>query len=676
MLRSLYAGVSGLRNHQVQLDVIGNNIANVNTTAYKAARVNFQENLSQALTIGSQPSTATGGVNPQYVGIGMSIGSIDKLFTQGDFQSTGSSLDLAIDGDAFFLLSDGEQEYFTRAGNFTIDSSGYLVYGNTGLRVQGRTADATGDLTNSTDISSIALPFGQKAPAQATSQVQLTGNLNSDTSKVSKVLAADYSKNAAVTSMNSWSDVLAADPNGILIDDTNNQIEISIDDDADESLTATLTLTNGTYGTLKELVAEINKQIDSTRQLTSEIVAESITENNMDYLRIRTTDTGGADTFITIGGTFSDTGSTLGITGTEYGTTSSTSLNDVPFFDGVLVDGDEININGADKEGYGKSGVFVYQADADGMGNPSTVGDLLAAIDSVFPGAEVTIDSAGNVTVSDSEAGVSERTCAISMTDQNFNSVSTPTFNTQIEGQDAGVHTTSILIYDSKGTPHTLEIEFTNISTLTDPDLWKWECTIDDGTIEPTAGNRGYCKFNPDGSLSAIEIEDGNPLTFEPGDGSATMEVVLDPGEAGYFNGLTQFNSTTSAVPSMQDGYGMGELYDFSFDETGTITGHFTNGVSQTIAQVAVATVNNPQGFDQVGENVFQVGANSGMPVRGWAGSTIQAEIAPENLEMSNVDLAEEFANMIISQRGFQANSRIITTSDTLLNEIVQLKTR
>ena len=676
MLRSLFAGVSGLRNHQVQLDVIGNNIANVNTKGFKAARINFEENLSQALSVGSRPNSTRGGINPQYVGIGMSIGSIDKVFTQGDFENTGSRLDLAIEGDAFFLLSDGDQEYFTRAGNFTIDSSGYLVYGNTGLRVQGRVADATGNITNETDIQSIALPFGQKAPAQATTEVQLTGNLDSNTNKVSKVLAADYSKNAVMTSINSWADALAVDPSGIVIDDTNNQLELTIDDDADESISATLTLTNGTYGTLKELVAEINNQIDATRELTSEVVAESITVNGNDYLRIRTTDTGGQDTFITVGGTFSGAGSNLDISGTGYGTTADTFLTDVPFFEGHLVDGDEIKINGADKEGYGKSGTFVFQADADGNGNPSTVGDLLAAIDSVFPGAEVTIDASGNVTVTDSEAGVSERTCAISMTDQNYNSISTPTFNTQIDGRDAGVHTTSILIYDSKGKSHTLQLQFTNISTLTDPDLWRWECTIDNGTIEPTAGNRGYMKFNPDGSLSAIEIEDGNPLTFEPGEGSATMEVVLDPGQAGFFNGLTQFNSTTSAVPSMQDGYGMGELYDFSFDETGTITGHFTNGVSQILGQVAVATVNNPQGFEQVGENVFKVGANSGMPVRGWAGSTIQADIAPEHLEMSNVDLAEEFANMIISQRGFQANSRVITTSDTLLNEIVQLKSR
>ena len=107
MLRSLFAGVSGLRNHQVQLDVIGNNIANVNTKGFKAARINFQENLSQAISVGARPNSNRGGVNPLYVGIGMSIGSIDKIFSQGDFERTGSRLDLAIQGDAYFLLTDG-----------------------------------------------------------------------------------------------------------------------------------------------------------------------------------------------------------------------------------------------------------------------------------------------------------------------------------------------------------------------------------------------------------------------------------------------------------------------------------------------------------------------------------------------------------------------------------------
>ncbi len=674
MLRSLFAGVSGLRNHQVQLDVIGNNIANVNTKGFKAARINFQENLSQAISVGARPNSQRGGVNPLYVGIGMSIGSIDKIFTQGDFEKTGSRLDLAIQGDAFFMLSDGNQEYFTRAGNFTIDSGGYLVYGNTGLRVQGRIADATGNIVNETDIGNIALPFGQKAPAKATTEVQLTGNLDSNTNMVAKVLAASYSKTANVMSAGSWADVLAANAAGLVIDDTNNQIEITIDDDADSTINSTLTLTNGTYGTLKELLAEVNNQIYATREITGEVIAESVTTGGNDYLRIRTVDSGGADTSIVIAGSFTGASTPLNISGTGTGTTLSTSLTDIPFFEGHLTDGDVLKISGSDKDGYGKTGNFTFLADADGSGNPSTIGDLLNDIDGIFPGAEVSVDEEGNITVTDTLAGASDRTCAISLTDINNNSITTPAFNTRVEGQDAGEHTTSIQIYDSKGKPHTLQIHLTNISSPTDSDLWLWECTIDNGTIEPSGGNRGFLKFNPNGSLSSIETADGMPLTFDPGEGSTTMSINLDPGETGYFNGLTQFNSTTSAVPSMQDGYGMGELYDFSFDETGTITGHFTNGISQTIAQIAVATVNNPRGLEQIGENVFQIGANSGMPIRGWAGTTIQAEIAPEHLEMSNVDLAEEFAKMIISQRGFQANSRVITTSDTLLNEIVGLK--
>ena len=148
----------------------------------------------------------------------------------------------------------------------------------------------------------------------------------------------------------------------------------------------------------------------------------------------------------------------------------------------------------------------------------------------------------------------------------------------------------------------------------------------------------------------------------------------IGAGAANSLTGLTQLKNPTTAVAAEQDGYGLGDLYDISFDQTGKITGHFTNGINQVLAQVALATFQNQAGLEDMGENIFATGNNSGMAVKGWAGSTVSADIAPGNLEMSNVDLAQEFTNMIVAQRGFQANARVITTSDTLLNEIVQLK--
>ncbi|HEY8391169.1 MAG TPA: flagellar hook-basal body complex protein, partial [Capillibacterium sp.] len=140
MMRSMFAGVSGLRNHQTRMDVIGNNIANVNTVGYKTSRVTFADTLYQTLKGATAPQNNRGGINPQQVGLGVSLASIDVLHTPGNLQTTGVNTDLAIQGNGFFILSDGNQEYYTRAGNFSMDTSGRLVYSN-GLQLQGWLAD-------------------------------------------------------------------------------------------------------------------------------------------------------------------------------------------------------------------------------------------------------------------------------------------------------------------------------------------------------------------------------------------------------------------------------------------------------------------------------------------------------------------------------------------------------
>lgn len=135
MLRSLYAAVSGLRNHQTRMDVIGNNIANVNTTGFKASRVIFSDIYSQTLQPAAAGTATTGGVNPQQVGLGVAVASIDVLMTRAGSQYTGATLDMAIEGDGFFVVNDGTQEFYTRAGNFTLDSNDCITLN--GLLVQG-----------------------------------------------------------------------------------------------------------------------------------------------------------------------------------------------------------------------------------------------------------------------------------------------------------------------------------------------------------------------------------------------------------------------------------------------------------------------------------------------------------------------------------------------------------
>src|SRR5919107_2053716 len=175
MLRSMFAGVAGMRNHQVRMDVIGNNIANVNTVSFKAGRVTFKEGFSQLLQGASRPPGDHGGTNPIQIGLGMQVGSIDQLFTQGNIETTGVATDLAIQGDSLFVVRKGNQSFYTRSGNFQIDAAGQLVSPTNGFVVQGKMYE-NGILQDG--IQDIRLPFGQKVSAKPTTEATLAGNLN------------------------------------------------------------------------------------------------------------------------------------------------------------------------------------------------------------------------------------------------------------------------------------------------------------------------------------------------------------------------------------------------------------------------------------------------------------------------------------------------------------------
>ena len=187
MMRSLYSGVSGMQNHQTRLDVIGNNVANVNTTGFKRGRVNFQDMISQQLSGAARPTTEVGGVNPKEVGLGVMTASIDTIFTQGNLQSTGVSTDVAIQGNGFFILKNGEESFYTRAGAFGLDSEGTLVNPANGMRVQGWMAEElNGEMVLNTAGSTedIIIPVGTKDPAKATQNVDFACNLNKNTPEI------------------------------------------------------------------------------------------------------------------------------------------------------------------------------------------------------------------------------------------------------------------------------------------------------------------------------------------------------------------------------------------------------------------------------------------------------------------------------------------------------------
>ena len=178
MLRSMFSAISGLRGHQVMMDVIGNNIANVNTVGFKTGRVNFQDILSQTFRGASAPQGGLGSINPAQVGLGMTVAGIDVLQTQGNLQSTGRLTDMAIQGDGFFVLSDGSRQYYTRDGAFDIGLDGELVNSASGLKVQGWVANQAGTIDTTTAVTDVVIPIGTRTTALPSSASALTGNLD------------------------------------------------------------------------------------------------------------------------------------------------------------------------------------------------------------------------------------------------------------------------------------------------------------------------------------------------------------------------------------------------------------------------------------------------------------------------------------------------------------------
>lgn len=263
------------------------------------------------------------------------------------------------------------------------------------------------------------------------------------------------------------------------------------------------------------------------------------------------------------------------------------------------------------------------------------------------------------------------------------------------------VHTTSINAYDSQGGVHKLNVEFNRIGK----NQWRAQVNVDGalpgstrtdvGNPTPDSNNTFIINFDNNGTL--VSVQDGageNPDTMNQGMLSVNLSfgvdngavdaqgnplgqqqnVRLDLGTVGQVDGITQFESTTTTRAYKQDGVTMGYLESFQIDPSGTVLGVYTNGDRKELAQMALATFTNAQGLEKAGNTNFVESSNSGTPNVGVAGSAGKGELVAGALEMSNVNLSEEFTDMIVTQRGFQANSRTITTADTLLEEVLRLK--
>ena len=405
MLRSLFSGISSLRSHQTMLDVTGNNIANANTTGFKAGRTQFEDTLSQMVNQPGAPQAGAGGTNPAQVGLGVRVANVTNDFTSGAPQQTGRGLDMMINGSGFFVVNSGGEQLYTRAGAFNLDGLGRLVTGS-GAFVMGWAADADGNINANGPLTNLALPITTTMGAQATGTVTFDGNLPAD-------------------------------------------------------------------------------------------------------------------------------------------------------------------------------------------------GDV---------------------------ADVSDEPTSLLR---------------------------SIEVYAADGTPTTLDVRFTLAAT----EPAQWDVAISDG--DGTELGTGTISFDTDGRLGDVDVD---PVTV------GGEQISLDMGALTGFAGLTTIEAAD------QDGQGAGVLQSFAMTSDGTLMGSFSNGLRQAVGQVAVSSFGNDAGLEKAGGSLLRATVNSGAPQVGPAGDGARGTITGGALEMSNVDLSQEFTNLIIAQRGFQAGSRIITTSDELLQELVNLK--
>jgi len=679
-LRSLFSGVSGLRNHQVMMDVIGNNISNINTIGFKSARVSFSETFAQILRGATQPSGESGGTNPIQVGLGMNISSIDTIFTQGNLETTGQVTDLAIQGNGFFIVKKGGKNYFTRAGSFRFDANGNLVDSATGAIVQGKMADASGLVPPGAKLEDIKIPFGQKSPAKATSVIKLTGNLNAGGVPKGNILRS--ARLYAVEDGNSdVNDLLATgSANTMITGMISGSTTVTVQDGTKVKTYTYVSkdggVGDGNFHTLNDLIKEINNDFAGSLFASIDSQGRVVLTSSVDQTVLISSNNRNFESALSgLNGNYSSNSNKLSDKFSHVARADDLLINlrDAQGNDLGLVAGDTITIDG--KVGGKAISTVNFSVNAT-----SKYKDFADAVKNAFrisnpKGVEIDPDTGSLVINADGGKAyeITELNISASGRDR-FNSIFENKPGNWLEVQkaeDVEVSTT-VTVYDSLGNRHNITLKFVKDATV--PNQWSWTASVA-GKEVIIAGGSGKIVFNQDGSIRSFFFDDGSStLKIDPGDNSAkTLEIVIDPGKIGEFAGITQMEGTSSLIAD-QDGYGLGFLNTISVSEDGKILGVFSNGTVRVLAQILIATFNNPSGLVRVGDNMFDISANSGAPIIDEPGSAIQSKVMSGVLEQSNVDLAEEFTRMIIAQRGFQANARIITASDEFLQEIVNLK--
>ncbi|MBO6204031.1 MAG: flagellar hook-basal body complex protein [Selenomonas sp.] len=676
MMRSLFSGVAGLKGHQTRMDVIGNNIANVNTTGFKSSRVTFADTLNQTTSGASAPGDNIGGTNPKQIGLGVGISSIDLLFTDGSVQSTGKNTDLCLSGNGLFVVKQGSDVYYTRDGAFEFDAKGNYVLPGNGMFVQGWMA-SDGVLSTTGKVENITIPAGKSMKATASSIATYTNNLNASIEgyEISNILVTRADGTTETVSSYAPSGV---DGPTITLGTTTGK-SYTLDDTAAYSFTTGDSLLGKTLftSTVNSVTADAVGEVELTLGIgnvissidggsTFTIPAANINSGTFKYgdtfpltakiisKGVTTDGTGTAQTALTVDITYPD--GSAGPTGVV--------IEVPPPANFTYKDGDTVTFDLPIEKIVANSGADVSCANGntvtlDSTDSPLTVDSGSTSYTYVGKAADGNVLS---VTRKDEVTSITINTTDGKSLSGLVNSsyATGETFYPSI--------TTTITAYGSQGRPYSIPILFTK----NDANVWslalkgganKTTITDSDGnttTIELSATN---LKFDENGKYVSGE----GTLTLKPSNGEETPSTVsLNLSSLTQFAGSSTINATT-------DGNSAGTLKSVSIDSTGTITGVYTNGVKQAEAQVAIAQFTNASGLTKTGSSLYQESNNSGTANVKTA-TDLGCTITPSALEMSNVDVANEFSDMIITQRGFQSNSKIITVGDEMLETLINMK--
>jgi len=705
MLKSLFSGVSGLQSHQVAMDVESNNIANVNTTGFKYSRANFSDLLAQTRSIATAPQGSLGGKNAVQVGLGATVSSMTKIFSQGSVQNSDKNTDVAIQGDGFYIISpDGGNTYkYTRAGDFKFDASGNFV-DNNGFVTQGWLRDpVTGKVDSTAPIEDINIPPGLTTPANPTNEVVLKANLNSGPlvesfSPAYEVASGTPPAAPVLPATDANGNPIASGDIGVLFNESGEAFSLQKDQGIWASFEASTVTGSGTVSAgAVDLDITFTLDDGTTEQITTTgglAGNTAVTNGNrfVSAINAKTSITG-------ISASYDVVANNIVLVNENSNQASSHNIN-------VSAVG---NADSSLAAGQTDTTAYKYQYDPaaatptnlDGHKTFTTMSDLRYALEvqaqkgSANNNIEISVNDAGKLELSNPgghaddydinlkitaivETGITENTrFTRSMTSMNSVLPASSGGKAFSQSFNAATHSSSIDLFDSLGSKHTLRMEFrkTAVDLITGS---TWDMTIsvpEPATIDTTAPfneKTGLVKFNSDGSLATYSPPN---ISFSGNNGSSPdQQVALDLGTANAFDGMTSFDSKSSTSGISQDGYTGGDLVGIRIDQSGTLVGSFSNGRSFGLAQIGMAKFTNNEGLSAEGGNVFIQTANSGDPIIGTAATAGRGFIQSSALEASNVDLSRALTQLIIIQRGFQANGKTITTSDQLLQTLIGLK--